>query len=93
MLVEILTPDQALFKGEATAVQLPGKDGLFQVLDHHAPIIATLAEGTVKIDLAGEAQTMHASLEADDKNSRIVRLQVKGGVVEMVNNTVIILAD
>jgi F-type H+-transporting ATPase subunit epsilon len=74
-------------------VQLPGKDGLFQVLDHHAPIIATLAAGTVKIDTTGEAHTMHASLETDGKQPGVVRLQVKGGVVEMVNNTVIILAD
>ena len=30
MYLEVITPEEVLFKGEVSAVQLPGKDGLFQ---------------------------------------------------------------
>ena len=93
MTVEILTPDMALFKGEASAVQAPGKDGLFQVLDHHAPIISVLRAGTIKINLRGEGHTVHPSIEKDERHADVIRLNVKGGVLEMMGNKVIILAD
>lgn len=51
MTVEILTPDQVLFQGEATSIQLPGSDGLFEVLSNHAPLIAALngTRGNIKL--------------------------------------------
>jgi F-type H+-transporting ATPase subunit epsilon len=45
--VDILTPEKSLFQGEATAVQFPGTEGLFQVLTDHAPIMASLAQGSI----------------------------------------------
>jgi F-type H+-transporting ATPase subunit epsilon len=45
MNVEIITPDTTLFKGEAILVQLPGAEGSFEVLQHHAPLIAILQQG------------------------------------------------
>ena len=45
MYLEVITPEEVLFKGEVSSVQLPGKDGLFQILNNHAPLIATLALG------------------------------------------------
>ena len=51
MQLEIITPESNLFSGEVVAVQLPGKDGLFQVLNNHAPIISALTKGTIKVDL------------------------------------------
>ena len=52
MQLEIITPETLIFKGEATAVQFPGLDGSFQVLNNHAPIISGLSAGTIKVDLA-----------------------------------------
>ena len=49
MWVEILTPDQTLFNGEAKVVSCPGVDGRFQILENHAPMIANLREGTLEI--------------------------------------------
>ena len=49
MWVEILTPDQTLFNGEAKVVSCPGVDGSFQILENHAPMIANLREGTLEI--------------------------------------------
>ena len=51
MQLDIITPEKKIFTGEVDAVQFPGKDGLFQVLKGHAPIISALAAGIVKIDL------------------------------------------
>lgn len=78
MQLEIITPDTTIFAGEVNSVQLPGKDGLFQLLNNHAPIISSLAEGRVKIE---------------DANNETHLFDIKGGVIEMLNNKVIVLAD
>ena len=50
MTLEIVTPDKKVFDGEAKYVQLPGKEGLFGILNNHAPIISTLTKGKVKVE-------------------------------------------
>lgn len=49
MHLQIITPEHVVFDSEVDSVTLPGKDGEFQLLNNHAPIVATLGEGTVKI--------------------------------------------
>lgn len=49
MLLEILTPEKKLYSGEVQGVQLPGIDGLFEVLDKHAPMVSALGVGQVKV--------------------------------------------
>ena len=46
MQLQIITPEHVIFDGEIDAITLPGKDGEFQILNNHAPIVATLGEGT-----------------------------------------------
>ena len=77
MLVEIITPDKKVYAGEANSVQLPGKTGSFQVLKNHAPLISTLSDGKVKIK--------------DSQGTKV--FDVKGGMVEVLKNKVIILAE
>lgn len=77
MTVEIVTPDKKIFEGEADGVQLPGLDGSFEVLNNHAPIIASLGTGTLKVRVGKDAQSF----------------QINGGLVEMMNNKVIVLAE
>lgn len=77
MQVEILSPDKQLYQGEAVHVQLPGQDGSFGLLDNHAPMIAGLKEGTVKLKNAEGEQSF----------------SIKGGVVEVLKNKVMILAE
>jgi len=77
MQVEIITPDQNLFSGEASSLILPGSDGSLGILENHAPLITTLKEGQVKIKF--------------DKDEKI--FDVKGGVVEVLKNKVVILAE
>lgn len=95
MHLEIVTPETKIFAGDVEAVQFPGIDGLFQVLNNHAPIISALGKGIIKIDLneAFERDEKSSSLIEEDSNPKIIRVVIKGGVVEMLNNKVIVLAE
>ncbi|PGH38620.1 MAG: hypothetical protein CRN43_14005, partial [Candidatus Nephrothrix sp. EaCA] len=42
MRLEILTPETKVFDGEVSSVTFPGVDGLFQVLNGHAPLMSLL---------------------------------------------------
>ena len=77
MRVEIITPDKELYKGEATSVTVPGVDGSMGFLENHAPLITVLKAGDVRVKTDGGEQTF----------------PVKGGVVEVMNNTVLVLAE
>lgn len=77
MHLEIITPEQKVFNGEVHIVTFPGLDGSFQILNGHAPLVSLLKEGEV----------VYKSKEATNN------LKITGGVVEVMNNKVILLAD
>ena len=77
MRVEIITPDKELYKGEAKSVTVPGVDGSIGFLNNHAPLITVLKAGPVKVTTGSGDQVF----------------EVKGGVVEVNRNTVIVLAE
>jgi F-type H+-transporting ATPase subunit epsilon len=96
MQLEIITPEFKVFKGEVDAVQLPGLDGSFQVLKGHAPIISALKKGSVKIDLTkalDEEQELHRLVVRDSANAKTIRVAINGGVVELQNDKIIVLAE
>ena len=96
MQLEIITPEVKIFEGEVDAVQFPGLDGSFQVLNNHAAIISALVEGDVKINLSqalNEEDKVDDHIQIDATDKKIVRVGIKGGVVEMLNNKVIVLAE
>jgi len=76
MFLEIVTPEKTLYSNEIKYVKVPGSDGQFGVLKDHAPIISTLDEGRIKV------------VEIDDKEELF---DVKGGVIEILKNNIIIL--
>jgi F-type H+-transporting ATPase subunit epsilon len=78
MNLQIITPDSRVFEGEVKLVQVPGSKGSFQILNNHAPIISTLEKGKVKV------------IDDQDNTSFI---EISGGVVEVKNNRIIILAE
>ena len=95
MHIEIITPETVLFSGNATAVQLPGLDGSFQVLNNHAPIISGLKNGSVKIDLETAyvvSEKTNAAIEVAN-NGKVLFVAIKGGVLEFQNNKMIVLAE
>jgi len=96
MHLEIITPETKIFNGEVDAVQLPGLDGLFQVLKGHAPIISGLGNGVVKVDLAEPFEINEKkdnNIELDSSNSKVIRVKIKGGVMELLNDKIIVLAE
>ncbi len=96
MYLEIITPEKQIFQGDVSAVQLPGADGLFQILNNHAPIIATLTKGDVKINLMADHNTFNdlsGDMIPDKSDTKVVRCSISGGVVEMKNNKIILLAN
>ena len=96
MYLEIVTPEKKLLQAEISAVQLPGTDGLFQLLKNHAPIVATLTKGVVKANLKDSTQTLDnlsGDIILDTSDDKTVKIEINGGVVEMMNNNVIVLAD
>lgn len=96
MQLEIITPEAKIFNGEAEAVQFPGLDGSFQILNGHAAIISGLAEGDVKVNLTEKFEFDSETSElvkSDAKDKKIIRIRIKGGVMEMLNNNVIVLAE
>ena len=77
MYLEIITPDKKIFEGEVSSASFPGADGSFQVLNNHAPLISLLRDGVVEYKSKESTQ----------------RLDITGGVVEVLANKVILLAD
>ena len=77
MNLEIITPEKKVYAGEVSSVIVPGANGQFEMLQNHAPVISTLLNGKVKIK---------------DKEG-VKSFDVKGGVVENLNNKIIILAE
>jgi F-type H+-transporting ATPase subunit epsilon len=77
MYLEIVTPDKKVFEGEVLSATFPGTDGSFQILNNHAPLLSTLKKGTI--------------VYKDKKNE--YDITVDGGVVEVLNNKVIVLVE
>jgi len=99
MRLEVLTPDEILFKGEINSIVLPGLDGSFGVLNNHAAMIAGLKEGPVKVeqtvgtnkpDVVGDFE---GRLNAEHQNDAVFIFDIRGGVCEVKDNKVIVLAE
>ncbi len=94
MQLEIITPESQIFKGDVESVQFPGLEGSFQVLKGHAPIISALRDGDVKVKLVAaldEQEEFHTSVRKEGGN--VIMVTIKGGVVEMLNDNIILLAE
>jgi len=76
MLLIALTPEKEVFNDNIKSVKVPGTDGQFEILKGHAPIVAALGEGEVRIlNQQGEKTTFN----------------IKKGFIEVINNEVSLL--
>lgn len=93
MKLEIITPESNIFSGEAKSVSLPGLDGIFQVLNNHAPVISALKKGNLIVELESplseEQKNDMIVIDASDK----ISVAVNGGVAELNKNKLIVLAE
>ena len=78
MIIQILSPEKELFNGDATLVQLPGKDGSFELLNNHTDMVYALKKGKIKVITAANTTDF---------------FDIEGGILEVSKNKVIILAD
>lgn len=78
MQLEILSPEHKVYSGNVYGVQLPGIEGSFELLENHAPMIATLGKGKMKI--------------IKDKNTEEL-YEITGGFVEVMNNKASVLIE
>jgi F-type H+-transporting ATPase subunit epsilon len=78
MQLDILTPISKIYSGNVYGVQLPGVEGSFEILDKHAPLIAALGTGRMKI--------------LRDKNNTEI-FDITGGFVEVLNNKATVLIE
>jgi F-type H+-transporting ATPase subunit epsilon len=76
--LEILTPNGAIFIGDVVSVTLPGEEGEFGVLAHHASLTTLLQAGVI-------------DLETDQKILESVA--VNWGVVQVDEAKVVVLVD
>jgi|TARA_Y100000385_G_scaffold284538_1_gene342687 F-type H+-transporting ATPase subunit epsilon len=77
MNVQIITPDKNLYDGKADLVTVPGTSGSIGILNNHAPLVSSLKKGEVKVIL----------------NEKEEFFKINGGVVEVSQNNVVVLAS
>ena len=71
-VLEILTPDKKIFKGEVHKATVPGAKAPFVILHNHAPIISVLQKGVLVWS------------DADGDHS----VEISGGFIEANENVV-----
>lgn len=82
--VRLVTPERTLFESDATAVELPSLSGYLEVLYGHAPLMAELGAGDVRI---------HTGAGIESASADTTRYNVNWGFVEVLPDRVTILAN
>ena len=77
MRVLVISPERAVFDGEAESVVAPAYDGKVGILPRHAPFMTILGTGTLSVRSAGVTRDFH----------------VQGGFLQVVSNTVRVVAE
>jgi F-type H+-transporting ATPase subunit epsilon len=80
--VRLVTPERILFQATADAVELPAKNGYMEVLYGHAPLLAELGAGDVRLHGATGDQVQPEQI-----------FNVSWGFVEVLPDRVTILAN
>lgn len=93
MYLEIISPEKIIFKGDIVSISAPGVDGMFQILNNHAPIVSSLKDGEVKFEVANKNSEFELSENDITKNGNIFSIKIEGGVFEFNNNKATILSS
>ncbi len=75
---ELVSPERLLFSEQVTAVVVPGSDGYFTVMAHHAPLMSTIRPGVVEATLAAGGTK---------------KMFVRGGFVDVAGTSFTLLAE
>jgi F-type H+-transporting ATPase subunit epsilon len=77
MRVTVISPEAAMYDGEADAVTAPAFDGQVGILPKHAPFMTLLGEGSLKVRHGGATKSF----------------RVKGGFLQVVADRVRVVAE
>ena len=75
--VSVITPEATIYEGEADQVIAPAHNGSLGILRGHAPLMALLGTGTLRIERGGKSTSY----------------TVSGGFLQVVDNTVTVLSE
>jgi len=75
--VHVVTPEQEVWAGDADMVVVTAADGQLGVLPGHAPLLALLGQGPLKIEAGGQE----------------INAQVDAGFLHVANDRVEVLAE
>lgn len=75
--VAVITPSATVYEGEADMVVVPAWDGEVGFLRDHAPMMALLGDGVMRVTLDGTERQFH----------------VAGGFVQVADNVVSVLSE
>jgi F-type H+-transporting ATPase subunit epsilon len=75
--LEIVTPERLAYSDTVDSVVLPGSEGELGVLPHHAPLLATLGVGELRIRKGGEEELF----------------AIAGGFVQVRPDKVVVMAE
>ena len=68
----VISPQREVLSTEASLIELPGEMGRFEILKDHAPLISSLAAGTIRYVKGGEEN----------------EIEIQSGFVEVRDNVV-----
>jgi F-type H+-transporting ATPase subunit epsilon len=77
LTVSVISPERTLFDGDATQVVAPAYDGEVGILTGHAPMMALLGRGVLRVSDAGGER----------------RFMVEGGFLQVVDNHVRVVTE
>ena len=75
--VVVLSPEATVYEGEATQVVAPASNGYLGILRGHAPLMALLGEGVLRVDNGRDS----------------LRFNVAGGFLQVVDDVVTVLSE
>lgn len=77
MRVSVISPDAAVFDGEADSLTVPAWDGQVGILPRHAPMMTLLGRGTLQVRQGAVTR----------------RFTVEGGFLQVVDDVVRVVAE
>jgi F-type H+-transporting ATPase subunit epsilon len=75
--VIVMSPERTIYQGAADSVVAPAWDGQLGILRGHAPLMALLGAGELRVGRGGQTE----------------RFRVEGGFLQVVDNTVTVLSE
>lgn len=73
----VISPEKTIFDGDAESVIAPAWDGELGILKGHAPLMAILGTGVMRVKAQGQEK----------------RFKVDGGFLQVVDNVVTVLSE